>query len=268
LVTARSDKEGAAPTYKKGFGFHPLGTWLANTAECLAMLLRPGNAGSNTVADHIQVLAAAITQIPARFRSRLLVRIDGAGASHQLIEHLLSLVSPRRMMLFTCGWMITPADEDTIRKLPASAWQPGLDQDGHVQQDKHVAEITHLTSRAANWPTGLRWIVRRAKPSRRQAGNLTAFEKATGWRYSIICTNIPATGIPGVPGSHHPQYIDVTHREHAIVEDGVRAGKTMCLRNLPLQRPGRSTAAGCWRRTSPPTWPHGPGCWACTTRMG
>jgi hypothetical protein len=233
LITARSDKQGAAPTYKKGFGFHPLGAWLANTAECLAMLLRPGNAGSNTVTDHIAVLAAAIAQIPGRMRPRLLVRVDGAGASHELIGHLLSLASPRRMVLFTCGWMITPADEDAIARLPASAWQPGLDQDGTVQEDKHAAEITHLLSRAAGWPDGLRWIVRRTKPSRRQAQNLTAFEKATGWRYSIICTNIPAAGIPGAPGSHHPQYIDVMHREHAIVEDGVRTGKAMGLRNLP-----------------------------------
>jgi hypothetical protein len=233
LITAHSDKQGAAPTYKKGFGFHPLGAWLANTAECLAMLLRPGNAGSNTVSDHVEVLAAAITQIPARFRARLLVRVDGAGASHELIRHLLALASPRRTVLFTCGWMITPADEDAIRLLPASAWQPGVDQDGTVQQDKHVAEITHLNSRAAGWPEGLRWIVRRTKPSRRQAKNLTAYEKATGWRYSITCTNIPVAGIPGVPGSHHPQHIDVLHREHAVVEDGVRAGKAMGLRNLP-----------------------------------
>ncbi len=47
-------------------------------------MLRPGNAGSNTVADHIRVLAAAIAQLPARLRSRLLVRVDGAGASHDL----------------------------------------------------------------------------------------------------------------------------------------------------------------------------------------
>ena len=233
LVTAHSDKQGAAPTYKKGFGFHPLGAWLANTRECLAMLLRPGNAGSNTVSDHIEVLAAAIAQVPARMRSRLLVRVDGAGASHELTEHLLSLGSPRRMVLFTCGWMITPADEDAIKMLPASAWQPGLGQDGKVQEDKHVAEITYLMSRAGRWPDGLRWIVRRTKPSRRQARNLTAYEKATGWRYSIICTNIPAAGISGVPGSHHPQIIDVVHREHAIVEDGVRTGKAMGLRNLP-----------------------------------
>jgi hypothetical protein len=42
-----------------------------------------------------------------------------------------------------------------------------------VQEDKHVAETTHLLSRAAGWPAGLRWIVRRTKPSRRQAKNLT-----------------------------------------------------------------------------------------------
>jgi DDE family transposase len=233
LITARSDKEGAAPTFKKGYGFHPLGAWLANTAESLAMLLRPGNAGSNTFADHAAVLTAAVRQIPARMRSRLLVRVDGAGASHELISHLLSLTTRRRSVLFTCGWMITEADEQAIRVLPAAAWQAGLAQDGTVQQDKHAAEITHLMSRAASWPQGLRWIVRRAKPSRRQAKNLTPFEKATGWRYSIIVTNIPDAGIPGAPGTHHPQFIDVLHREHAVVEDGVRTGKAMGLRNLP-----------------------------------
>jgi Transposase DDE domain group 1 len=234
LITAHSDKEGAAPTFKKGYGFHPLGAWLANTAESLAMLLRPGNAGSNTFADHAAVLTAAIRQIPSRTRSRLLVRVDGAGASHDLISYLLSLASRRRTVLFTCGWMITEADEQAIRKLPASAWEPAVDQDGTVQQDKHAAEITHLTSRAAGWPGGLRWIARRTKPSRRQMKNLTAFERATGWRYSIIVTNIPtADGVPGVPGSHHAQFIDVLHREHAVVEDRVRTAKAMGLRNLP-----------------------------------
>jgi hypothetical protein len=234
LITAHSEKQGAAPTFKKGYGFHPLGAWLANTAESLAMLLRPGNAGSNTFADHLSVLTAAIRQIPSRMRSKLLVRVDGAGASHELIGHLLSLSSRCRTVLFTCGWMITEADEQAVRLLPASAWQAAVDQDGAVQEDKHVAEITHLLSRAAGWPDGLRWIVRRTRPSRRQAKNLTAFERATGWRYSIIVTNIPAaSGIGGVPGSHHAQFIDVLHREHAIVEDQVRTNKAMGLRNLP-----------------------------------
>jgi Transposase DDE domain group 1 len=234
LVTASSDKEGAAPTWKMGYGFHPLGAWLANTRECLAMLLRPGNAGSNTFTDHREVLAAAIRQVPARFRRKILIRVDGAGASHELIRHLLSLSSARRTVLFTSGWMITAADEDAIRQVPAGAWKPGTRQDGGAEEDKDVAEITGLMSRAGNWPDGLRWIARRVKPSRRHLRNLTDWEKKTGWKYSITCTNIPDAGIVGVPGSHHPQYIDVAHREHAVVETGgVRTAKAMGLRNLP-----------------------------------
>ena len=76
----------------------------------------PGNAGSNTFADHKEVLAAAIRQVSARFRRKMIIRVDGTGASHELIEHLLSLSSPRRKALFTCGWMITAADEDAIRQ--------------------------------------------------------------------------------------------------------------------------------------------------------
>ena len=234
LITAYSDKEGAAPTWKKGYGFHPLGAWAANTRECLAMLLRPGNAGSNTFTDHKEVLAAAIRQVPARFRAKILVRVDGAGASHELIKHLLSMSSPRRILLFTCGWMITAADEDAIRQVPADAWKPGTGQDGTAEPDNDVAEITGLMTRAGNWPDELRWIARRVKPSRRHLRNLTDYEKKTGWKYSITCTNIPDAGIAGVPGSHHPQYIDVVHREHAVVEtDGVRTAKSMGLRNLP-----------------------------------
>jgi hypothetical protein len=112
------------------------------------MLLRPGNAGTDTFTDHRDVLAAAIRQVPARFRRKILVRVDGAGASHELVKHLLSMSSPRRAVLFTCGWMITAADEDAIRQVPAAAWKPGIGQDGATEQDKAVAEITHLMSRA------------------------------------------------------------------------------------------------------------------------
>jgi hypothetical protein len=234
LITAHSDKEKAAPTWKKGYGFHPLGAWCMNTRECLDMLLRPGNAGSNTFTDHKEVLDRALKQVPARFRRRALVRIDGAGASHELVKHLLTLSSPRKTLLFTCGWMITESDEEAIRAVPAQAWQPGIRQDGSLEDDKDVAEITHLLGRAGNWPGGLRWIARRVKPSRRHKKNLTAWEKETGWKYSITCTNIGHTGMEGVPGSQHPQYIDVTHRDHATVEtDGVRTAKAMGLRNLP-----------------------------------
>jgi hypothetical protein len=64
--------------------------------------------------------------------------------------------------------------------------------------------------------------------------NLTEYERKTGWRYSVICTNIPGEGIAGTPGSRHPQYTDVLHREHACAETaGVRTAKAMGLRGLP-----------------------------------
>ena len=204
LITAHSDKENAKPTWKMGYGFHPLGAWLANTRECLAMLLRPGNAGSNTFTDHKDVLTAALKQVPAAFRRRALIRLDSAGASHNLVRHLLGLSTRRITVLFTCGWTILDSDEDAIAALPASAWQPGLLQDGGLEDDKDCAEITHLMSRAEDWPGGLRFIARRVKPSRRHTKNMTAFEKKTGWKYSITCTNIPHTGMRRRPRQPAP----------------------------------------------------------------
>jgi hypothetical protein len=234
LITARSDKENAKPTWKMGYGFHPLGAWLANTRECLAMLLRPGNAGSSTFTDHKEVLAAALKQVPAAFRRRILIRLDGAGASHDLVKHLLSLSTRRMTVLFTCGWTILDSDEDAIAALPGPAWLPGLLQDGGLEDDKDCAEITHLMARAGDWPPGLRFIARRVKPSRRHKKNMTALERKTGWKYSITCTNIPYTGMKDVPGSQHPQFTGVLQRDHATAgTDGVRTAKAMGLRNLP-----------------------------------
>ena len=95
LVTAHSEKEGAASTFKKGFGYHPLGVWCDNSQESLALMLRPGNAGSNTTADHVAVLTAAIAQVPTTRRKKLLIRADGAGASHGLLEWLTEMNTKR-----------------------------------------------------------------------------------------------------------------------------------------------------------------------------
>ena len=231
LITAHSPKQGAAATFKKGFGFHPLGAWCSNTAECLAMLLRPGSAGSNTVTDHIRVLGEAITQLPVAYRRKILIRVDGAGATHDLLEHIEAMNRLWRSVKFTVGWTITDADETAIAALPTGAWTDGLAQDGTAVEKAHVAELTGLNQRLENWNGRLRLLVRRTKPSARHAKNLTALEKRTGWRYAIVATNI--TRIAGVPGSHQPQWIDALHRSHATVEDRVRTNKAMGLRNLP-----------------------------------
>lgn len=231
LITAHSDKQGAAATFKKGFGFHPLGGWCANTAESLAMLLRPGNAGSNTVSDHIRVLAEAFAQIPVRYRRKILVRVDGAGATHELLGHLHQMNTLWRTVRFTVGWTITDTDEAAIAALPAGVWTASLDQDGQVSTAAGVAELTGLDARAQTWTPGLRLIARRTRPSRRHKAKLTALERKTGWRYAIVATNI--NRMWGVPGSHHPQWIDALHRSHATVEDRVRTNKAMGLRHLP-----------------------------------
>ena len=231
IIEASSKKQGAAGTFKMTYGFHPLAGWCANTQECLAMLLREGNAGANTVADHLEVLAACIAQIPASLRAKILIRVDGAGASHGLLERIEALNTTRRTVRYTVGWKITDVDEAAIAALGEAAWEAAVDQDGQVQDACHVAELTGLSTRVGGWPEGIRLLVRRARPSKRHLGKLTALEKRTGWRYQITATNI--TRMRAVPGSGHPQFLDVLHRAHAVVEDRVRTEKAMGLRNLP-----------------------------------
>jgi len=94
LVGSHSEKEQAAPTYKKGFGFHPLFSFVdhgsAGTGEPLSVLLRPGNAGSNTATDHIAVIKAALAQLPSarpgkRAGRKVLIRTDSAGCTHKAL---------------------------------------------------------------------------------------------------------------------------------------------------------------------------------------
>ena len=240
VITCSSRKQGATGTYKGSFGFHPLAAWSANTLETLAMMLRPGNAGSNTVAEHVTVLTDALSQIPRAYRRKILIRLDGAGASHGLIEHLLSLSTTRRKVAFTSGFTVTAVEERAIALLPEHAWTHAIEQDGSVDPVAQVAELTGLWRRAG-WPEGLRYIARRVKPTRRHAKKLTDFEKATGWRYQLIVTNIHDLG-RGVPGSHHVYFLDTLHRQHAVVEDRVRTEKATGIRNLPCHGYERNTA--------------------------
>lgn len=242
IVTCTSAKEGAAGTYKGSFGHMPLGAWVANTRECVAMLLRPGNAPPNDVADHKSVLAAALRQLPLPLWSKLLVRIDGAAFSHDVLDHLQTLTTSRRRVRWVTGWAINDTDEQAIARLPEKVWTAALRQDGEVHEIKgpdgervcyQVAELTGVRD-LTGWPSGMRLVVRRVKPSRRDAKKLTAFEKRTGWRYQIVATNIPAhQGLSGVPGSGQGWFVDALYRDHAEVEDRVKAIKRVGLGLLP-----------------------------------
>jgi len=230
IITAASKKQGAAATFKKTFGFHPLAAWCANTEESLAMLLREGNAGSNTVADHLTVLADALARIPDSSRAKILIRIDGAGATHDLLNRLEALNTKRRTVRYLVGWTITDADEQAIALLPGQVWGDTLSQDGAPVAGAHIAELTGLNTRPG-WPDGLRLLVRRTRPSARQLAKLTDLEKHTGWRYAVTATNIRRMW--GIPGSHQPQWLDALGRARAQVEDRVRCNKALGLHNLP-----------------------------------
>ncbi len=79
-MTSHSQKEGATLTYKRGFGFHPMLCFLAETREAPAAILQPGNAGSNTALDKICVLSEALRQLP----DAILARATAPDASEEL----------------------------------------------------------------------------------------------------------------------------------------------------------------------------------------
>ncbi|MFD3807900.1 transposase, partial [Streptomyces sp. NPDC058619] len=142
LVTCHSEKEQAAPTYKGGFGYHPLLCFLANTGEALAGRLRPGNAGANTAADHIAVLGDALAQIPDahRYGTDILVRADSAGSAKAFLAHLRTLREHGPDLRFSVGCAVTEPVRRAIRALPDGLWHPALDQDGTLRESAEVAE--------------------------------------------------------------------------------------------------------------------------------
>ena len=220
LVTAHSDKEDARGNFKGGFGHHPLGAWLDNTGEALAMVLRPGNAGSNTAADHLSVLDRALTQIPDRWRSKkILVRADGAGYSHALITAL-----SEQGLDFSVGYPVTEAVRDAIRLVPKWAWQAANNSDGALREHADVIEITHLLdlSRWIKTCPGMRVIIRRELPH--PGATLDAFEIRDGYRYQAFTTNTPRGQLA---------FLEARHRAHARVEDRIRTGKDTGLGHLP-----------------------------------
>jgi hypothetical protein len=91
-VIAHSDKEQATPTWKKTFGFHPLTAWAdhgaAGNGEPLAIMLRAGNAGSNTATDHVEATRLALAQLPHHLRRKVLVRADSGGGTHDFLDWL------------------------------------------------------------------------------------------------------------------------------------------------------------------------------------
>ncbi|MFE6682591.1 IS1380 family transposase [Streptomyces sp. NPDC057729] len=228
LITCHSEKEAAAPTYKGGFGFHPLVCFLANTGEGMSGLLRPGNAGANTAADHIVVLNDALAQIPDAHRhgTDILVRTDSAGSAKVFLAHVRNLQTRGIRIFFSVGYAITEPVRRAIRALPDHVWHPALDQDGTLRESAEVAELTGMTD-LPGYPAGTRIIVRRERP--RPGAQLSLFDQDEGMRHQVFLTDTPFT-------SGSAQFLEVRHRQHATVEDHIRCGKTTGFGRFPSRR--------------------------------
>jgi hypothetical protein len=250
IVIAHSDKIGAKGTFKGTYGHHPLLAVCDNTGELLVVMLRAGNAGSNTGADHVKVLDAAIAQIPAPFRRDLLVTIDGAGAGHQIVDHITALnTAPEhgrrgRKVEYSIGFDLDDRARAAITRLGDRGWEPALDADGTPRKNAHVAELTGLlrasvgadgqpADQLRTWPDDLRVIVRREPiPVGMQ---VSLFEQHDGYRYQVLATNTRGGQL---------QRPEARHRVHARVEDGVRTAKATGLRRLPSKSWARNEAWG------------------------
>ncbi len=188
LVTAHSEKESAAATFKGGYGYHPLTAWCDNTGEALATLLRPVNAGSNTAADHITVTDRALAQIPDAHRhgTPILVCADGAGATKVWLAHLRRIREVQGLDLrFSVGFTMTAAVQAAILALPKTAWTAAIEADGELREGADVAELTGSLGdlSVAGWPAGMRVIVRRERP---HPGAQLTFSDADGWRFGDL----------------------------------------------------------------------------------
>jgi hypothetical protein len=219
LITAHSEKEQAAGTYKGGYGFHPLQAYADETREALGGLLRPGNAGANTAADHVTVLDRALEQIPGQYIEgiEILVRADSAGATHGLTDYCREA-----NMRFSVGYELTEPVRQAILEIPEDAWVAALDQDGSARENGEVAEITDSVD-LGSWPQRSRLIVRRERP---HPGAQLSFTDHDGYRFQAILTDQADSDIA---------VLECRHRQHAHVEDRIRDDKDTGLAKFPFK---------------------------------
>ena len=148
LVNSHSDKELAAPNYKKRFGFYPIVSFLDATGEALACLLRAGNAGSNTAVDNIAVLDDSLAQLPIDpAEAEVIARTDAAGMTHKYLD-----ACRERHVRFISGHELSADIAAVLISLPQQRWQPAISADGSDWRDyAHVTEITDLVD-LTGWP--------------------------------------------------------------------------------------------------------------------
>jgi hypothetical protein len=217
LIGAHSEKEQATPTYKRGFGFHPLLAYLDATGEALAGLLRAGNAGSGTAADHITVLDDALAQLPIDpAQVEVIARADSAGWSHGFVNHCR-----QRQVRFVIGHRLTVDVANVLVNAPEAAWQPAISADGaELREHAEVVEITDLVD-LSGWPPRCRMIARREDP---HPGAQLTFTDVDGHRFQVFVTDLADTDIA---------YLEALYRGRGRAERQICDNKATGLTNLP-----------------------------------
>ena len=179
----------------------------------LACLLRPGNAGSNTAADHKHVIGQALVQagMGSRPGKKVLIRIDGAGSTKKTLEELV-----RRRVSYSVGYTLPANAPELYRVIPEHVWEPAYDPDGTPREGADVAELTGLLD-LEEWPKGMRVIVRRERP---HPGAQLRFQDVDGYRLTAFATNTTRGQLAD---------LEVRHRRRARCEDRIRLAKDMGL---------------------------------------
>jgi predicted transcriptional regulator len=176
-------------------------------------------------------LDEAIAALPPTFRRKLMVTCDGAGASHDLVKRLDKLASRRGYELtYSVGWALTGREKTALRLVPETAWEAAIDAKGEVRErrsdeacanercghracwieEAHVTELTGLLregpdgDRLKAWPEKMRVFARRERPH--PGAQLTLFETADGWRYTLWATNLPYAVTVAASGSSWQVY--------------------------------------------------------------
>ena len=189
LVTSHSDKDGAAPTSRRGDGFHPLCSFIDRgpdgTGEPQALMLRPGNAGSNTAADHIAVIKTALEQLPGhrpgtRAGLSVSIRTDSAGATHAVLNWMGS-----QRLSYSVGFTLPDHTADLMEHIPEDLSAPAYDAHDEIRDGAWVAELTDLLDLSA-WPAGIRVVARKERPTPGAQLRITDFD---GHRVTAFATN-------------------------------------------------------------------------------
>jgi hypothetical protein len=216
LVGAHSEKEGAAPTYKHGFGFYPLMSYLDATGEPLAGVLRPGNTGAAPATDMIEVLDASLFQLPVEpAETEVIVRADAAGLSHEFLD-----AARDRSVRFVVGHKLSADMAQAVLKVPEGRWIPAVTADGSDEREgSWAAEITELVD-LSSWPVGTRAIARREEA---HPGAQLSFSDVDGHRYQVFYTDL----------SDGVAFCEALYRGRGRAECAIRDSKDTGLANLP-----------------------------------